>query len=191
MNADFDNNSRIIGSLSVSIYVLGLAVGLLILSPLSEIHGREVVLNSANIWITTWQIGWAVKKQTHWIVPVLGLAPFGFGMMGIFAPIQTYVIDIGGSYAASVLAGITTARCIFGAFLPLVGPPMYASLGLGWGNALLGFIGLGLIPAPLLIVKYGGRLREKYPLVKRSPETYNISDFCVGIGVCINVMLQV
>ncbi|KAF6788160.1 major facilitator superfamily transporter [Colletotrichum musicola] len=405
MNADFDNNSRIIGSLSVSIYVLGLAVGPLILSPLSEIHGREVVLNSANLWMTTWQIGcalapslnsliafrflsgiggsacltigggvisdlfpveerglansiftvgplfgpvrgpilggfvaqragwrwpfwvllaalgvattgdqhvfllrrkterlktetgrddlvsaldvttqkgaprsnlaillakiikplqflttspivpllalymsfifgllylllttvtsvfndtygwdlelcglgfaiglfvvartsdatvvkltkrangqynpemqlatcvmfaafipisffwygWAVQKRTHWIVPILGLAPFGFGMMGIFAPIQTYVIDIGGSYAASVLAGITTARCIFGAFLPLAGPPMYASLGLGWGNSLLGFIGLGLIPVPLLIFKYGGRLREKYPLVK-------------------------
>lgn len=74
--------------------------------------------------------------------------------------------NIGGGYAASVLAGITTVRCIFGAFLPLAGPPMYASLGLGWGNSLLGFIGLGLIPAPLLIFKYGGRLWEKYPLVK-------------------------
>ncbi|KAF5487525.1 MFS transporter prlG [Colletotrichum siamense] len=109
--------------------------------------------------------GWATDQQVHWTVPILGLAPFGFGMMGIFASIQTYFIDISGHYSASILAALTTVRCIFGCFLPLAGPQMYASLGLGWGNSLLGFIGLLLIPAPLAIYRFGGGLREKYPLM--------------------------
>ncbi|PYH99774.1 hypothetical protein BO71DRAFT_394010 [Aspergillus ellipticus CBS 707.79] len=45
--------------------------------------------------------GWAADKHVHWIVPIIGLMPFGFGMMGIFAPIQTYFIDACGPYAAS------------------------------------------------------------------------------------------
>jgi MFS family permease len=108
--------------------------------------------------------GWATEKRAHWIVQILGLAPFGFGMMGIFAPIQTYFIDIGGPYAASVLAGLTATRCTVGAFLPLAGPSMYSALGLGWGNSLLGFVAFALIPVPMLIYRFGGDLREKYPL---------------------------
>ena len=108
--------------------------------------------------------GWAADKHAHWIVPILGMLPFGFGTMGIFAAIQTYFIDASGQYAASAMAGLTAVRCLFAAFLPLAGPYMYASLGLGWGNSLLGFIALGLIPAPALIYTYGGKLRAKYPV---------------------------
>jgi predicted MFS family arabinose efflux permease len=45
VNADFHNTSQLLGSFSVSVYVLGFAIGPLILSPLSEIYGRCVVLN--------------------------------------------------------------------------------------------------------------------------------------------------
>lgn len=108
--------------------------------------------------------GWSADKQVHWIVPIIGLAPFGFGMIGIFAPIQTYFIDVSGPYAASAIAGLVTVRCLFGAFLPLAGPSMYSALGLGWGNSLLGFIALAMTPVPALIYRYGGALREKYPI---------------------------
>ena len=108
--------------------------------------------------------GWSAEKHAPWIVPIIGLLPFGFGTMGIFAAIQTYFIDAAGQYAASAMAGLTAIRCLFAAVLPLAGPYMYASLGLGWGNSLLGFIALGLIPVPALIYTYGGKLREKYPI---------------------------
>jgi ABC-type nitrate/sulfonate/bicarbonate transport system permease component len=85
-------------------------------------------------------------------------------MMGIFAPIQTYLIDSFPRYAASAVAGLTAIRCLFGAVLPLAGPSMYESLGLGWGNSLLGFIAVGMIPFPALIYKYGGMIRKKYPV---------------------------
>jgi len=108
--------------------------------------------------------GWCTDKKTHWIVPIIGLIPFGFGSMGVFMPIQTYLVDTYPQYAASGMAALSCVRMLFGALLPLAGPSMYRSLGLGWGNSLLGFIGVAMIPVPALVFKYGGRVRKRWPL---------------------------
>jgi hypothetical protein len=110
--------------------------------------------------ITFFWYGWSADKAVHWIVPVIGLAQFGFGLMGIFVPIQTYTVP-STPFAASGLAALTVSCSLFGAFLPLAGPGMYDSLGLGWGNSILGFIAIGVISAPMLIFKYGGLIRKK------------------------------
>ncbi|CAI6247106.1 unnamed protein product [Periconia digitata] len=108
--------------------------------------------------------GWSTNQKAHWIVPIIGLLPFGFGMMGVFTPIQTYLVDSFPQYAASAIAGMTSIRCLFGAVLPLAGPSMYKSLGLGWGNSLLGFVAVAMIPFPAIIYKYGGVIRKKWPV---------------------------
>ncbi|OCK76525.1 MFS general substrate transporter [Lepidopterella palustris CBS 459.81] len=108
--------------------------------------------------------GWAVDKHVHWVVPIIALMPYGIGLMGIIIPIQTYLIDAFPKYAASAFAALVVFRCSFGAMLPLAGPAMYDTLGLGWGNSLLGFIALALIPAPALIYRFGGGIRKKYPV---------------------------
>lgn len=41
---------------------------------------------------------------------------------------------------------------------------MYDKLGLGWGNSLLGFIAVALIPVPILFMKYGEFLRKKFAI---------------------------
>lgn len=164
---------------------LGLAVGfscgLIIVAKTSDstiirltkanngVYEPEMRLGSCTIFalfvpISFFWYGWAADKHTHWIVPIIGMMPFSFGLMGIIASIQTYYIDTGGQYAASAMAGLAFMRCTFATFLPLAGPPMYASLGLGWGNSLLGFVALGLIPFPLLIFRYGEVIRKKYPI---------------------------
>ncbi|EDN93913.1 hypothetical protein SS1G_09780 [Sclerotinia sclerotiorum 1980 UF-70] len=114
--------------------------------------------------ISLFWYGWSIHAGVHWIIPIIGLIPFGFGMMGIFIPIQTYVIDSFPSYAASGIAALTVCRSLFGAFLPLAGPAMYQALGYGWGNSVLGFIALALIPAPMVIYKFGGRVRKRFPV---------------------------
>ena len=48
----------------------------------------------------------------------------------------------------------TFFRSILGTFLPLAGPPLYTSLGLGWGNSVLGFIAVALVPIPILLYRY-------------------------------------
>ena len=107
--------------------------------------------------------GWAAETQTHWIVPIIGTSFFGFGLLWVIMPTQLYLVDaFGPEAAASALAANAILRLLFGAFIPLVGPSLYADLGLGWGNSVLGFIGVAFLPVPLLINRYGGRLRERF-----------------------------
>lgn len=72
----------------------------------------------------------------------------------------TYLIDAFTIYAASVTAASTIARSLLGGLLPLAGNSMYDTLGIGWGNSVLGFIAVVFIPAPFLLYAYGARLRE-------------------------------
>ena len=85
-------------------------------------------------------------------------------MIGIFSPIQIYLIDSFPTYAASAVAALMVSRSLLGALLPLAGPRLYQSLGLGWGNSLLGFIALAMIPAPYYLWKYGGAIRKNHPI---------------------------
>jgi hypothetical protein len=129
-----------------------------------EMRLPACVIFAMFIPITFFWYGWAAEYHVHWIVPILGLMPFGFGMIGIFMPIQTYLIDSFPDFAASALAALTASRSLFGALLPLAAPSMYSKLGLGWGNSVLGFIALGLIPVPALMFKFGGKIRKNYPI---------------------------
>ncbi|KAH8172846.1 major facilitator superfamily protein [Sarocladium implicatum] len=114
--------------------------------------------------ITFFWYGWTADKAVHWIVPIIGIVPFGFSIVGVWMPIQAYLVDAFPQYAASALAAFAVLRSTVAAFLPLAGPKMYDSLGVGWGTSLLGFIAIALIPIPTLIYKYGKWMREKYPV---------------------------
>jgi Kef-type K+ transport system membrane component KefB len=57
------------------------------------------------------------------------------------------------------MAANTVFRSIFGTLLPLAGLSMYDKLGLGWGNSLLGFVALAMIPVPIIFKLYGERIR--------------------------------
>ena len=58
------------------------------------------------------------------------------------------------------MAANTVLRSVVAAVLPLAGPKMYAKLGYGWGNSLLGFVAVLLLPIPLVFKKYGKRMRK-------------------------------
>jgi multidrug resistance protein len=108
--------------------------------------------------------GWSAAKGVFWLVPVIGIVPFGISIVGIWLPTQAYIVDAYPQYAASGLAAFSVLRSTVAAFLPLAGPQMYESLGIGWGTSLLGFIAVALIPAPALIYKYGKWMRERFPM---------------------------
>lgn len=109
--------------------------------------------------------GWSADQHAHWIVPILGTGLIGIGSLFIIMPAQTYLVDVFGSEAAaSALAANTLLRSLFGAFLPMAGGPMYDALGLGWGNSVLGFIGLAFVPVPYLFYKYGEKIRKRWPI---------------------------
>ncbi|KAK2601550.1 hypothetical protein QQS21_004868 [Conoideocrella luteorostrata] len=115
--------------------------------------------------ITFFWYGWSSFFQLHWASTIMSLIPYGFGIMGLFLPITTYLVDSHPLYAASAVAANVILRSVVGAFLPLAGPPMYVSLGLGWGNTLLGFICVAMIPLPLIFYKFGASLRASRSLM--------------------------
>jgi multidrug resistance protein len=125
-----------------------------------EMRLTDCIWFSPMLPITFFWYGWSTHYATHWIVPLLGLIPFAIGILGVWMPIQAYIIDAFGHFAASALAAFIVYRSVVGAFLPLAGPQMYASLGLGWGNSVLGFISIVLIPVPSLIYHFGAKLRK-------------------------------
>lgn len=106
--------------------------------------------------------GWAADFAVHWIVPMLGVLVFSAGLMGVMFCVQNYLLDTYPRYAASVTAAMTVLRSLLGALLPLGGLEMYNVLGLGWGNSLLAFISLALVPIPVFFFVFGERLRSRF-----------------------------
>ncbi|OHF00731.1 major facilitator superfamily transporter [Colletotrichum orchidophilum] len=104
--------------------------------------------------------GWTTDKGVHFIVPMLGVVIFATGLMGMC--IQNYLLDTYPRYAASVTAALAVLRSLAGALLPLGGLEMYNTLGLGWGNSLLAFISVALIPIPLVFYIFGERIRGRF-----------------------------
>ncbi|EXJ83971.1 hypothetical protein A1O3_04638 [Capronia epimyces CBS 606.96] len=119
-----------------------------------------MAIMSPSIPIGMFWYGWAADKQTHWIVPILGTVFIGVGMIFTMLPVLVYLVDcFGAEAAASAMAANTFMRSIAGAFLPLAGPALYEALGLGWGNSLLGFLGLAMLPIPWVFYLYGEKIR--------------------------------
>lgn len=99
------------------------------------------------------------------IVPLIGTGIAGCAIITIWISIQVYLVDAFTTYAVSAVAANTIIRSVFGAFLPLAGQPLYDALGLGWGNSLLAFIALAMIPVPYVFLRYGEILRKRWALV--------------------------
>ncbi|GAA98169.1 hypothetical protein E5Q_04852 [Mixia osmundae IAM 14324] len=105
--------------------------------------------------------GWTAQYRVFWLVPDIGIALVGCGMIGSFQSIQLYILDTFGIHAASALAAVAFMRSIAGFALPLAAPKLYGNLGLGGGNSLLAGIAIALgIPAAPLLFIYGERIRK-------------------------------
>ncbi|PVH95736.1 MFS general substrate transporter [Periconia macrospinosa] len=118
-----------------------------------------VIFLSFSVPVGLFWYGWSAQTGTHWILPILGTGFIGLGMNTIMMCIATYLIDAHPLYEASAAAALTAVRSLIGCLVPLFGRSMYAALGLGWGNSLLGFIALAMCPLPWVFFTYGERVR--------------------------------
>ncbi|KAJ6103461.1 MFS general substrate transporter [Penicillium sp. IBT 16267x] len=119
-----------------------------------EMRLPYMVLFGILIPIALFWYGWAANKA------VFGSCHF----LAWSHPALMYMIDAFPRYAASAMAAITVSRSLLGALLPLAGPPLYNRLGLGWGNSLLGFIALVMVPAPYYLWKNDRSLKINHPI---------------------------
>jgi MFS family permease len=129
-------------------------------APKPEDHLIPLIVGAVLVSIGLFIYGWTAYYNRHWIVPIIGSGFFGLGMLCAFMPIQVYLVETYTIYAASAIASNTVLRSVLGAVLPLAGRKMYQTLGLGWGNSLLGFVSVAFIPVPLVLVKYGEAIRS-------------------------------
>ena len=68
LNAEFGNTNSVIGTMTVSVYLLGYVIGPLFLAPLSELYGRKPVLGAANVFFCLWQIGCALAPSIEALI---------------------------------------------------------------------------------------------------------------------------
>lgn len=106
--------------------------------------------------------GWSAQHQLHWIVPSVGVAIMSVGLIVCFNCVQAYTVDTYTTYSASATGAAAFVRTMCGFSFPLFAPRMYAVLGIGWGNSLLGFVAasFGMV-APCLLWKYRIWLRKR------------------------------
>lgn len=161
---------------------LGMLLGLIVFSILSDkvlgqTQGGGTAQPEQRLILMKWlgpiaplgcfMYGWTAQHHTHWIVPIIGTFIIGFGSLFVVIPGQIYLVDaFGSAAAASALAASLLIRSPFGAFLDLAAAPLYDTLGLGWGNSVLGFITLSFMPVPWLFYRYGEALRTRFAVDK-------------------------
>lgn len=97
--ADFHSSNEVVAQLLVSIYVVGLAAGPLVLSPLSELYGRIPIMHATNLAFVVGGVLCAVSVD----IPMLILARL---LMGIST------ISLGGGYVADLMAPEDRGRAL-------------------------------------------------------------------------------
>ncbi|KIY03511.1 uncharacterized protein Z520_00202 [Fonsecaea multimorphosa CBS 102226] len=112
--------------------------------------------------------GWTATPSSPWIAPAIGLAMVGYGVNVVVVAIADYVVDAYAKYAGSACAAVVLGENLFSAFLPLAAQSMYTNLGFRWASSLLGFLALLLSLAPVGILVWGRRLRERSPFMKEA-----------------------
>jgi MFS family permease len=106
--------------------------------------------------------GWAAQSHAHWIVVDIGMFIMTFGLQVAGMPIQAYIIDAYPDHASSAAGASQFLRSLSAFTFPLFAPAMYRALGYGWGNSVLALFALLVgVPAPLILWRYGARLRAR------------------------------
>lgn len=129
---------------------------------------EPAILGAWAIPICMFGFGWTANASIHWIVPIIFSAFFSIGTFLLFQSGLAYLGDCYPEYIASVYAGNDFFRASIGAALPLVARAMFNNLQangpkefpVAWGCVLIGCISILMGPIPILLYKFGPRLRK-------------------------------
>ncbi|KAK6336528.1 hypothetical protein TWF696_002078 [Orbilia brochopaga] len=127
-----------------------------------ELRLISAMIGSFGLPLSLFWFAWTCTPSTHWIVPILSIIFFGWGMMLIFLAAATYLVD---TYqyltAASALAANGLLRYGFGAVFPLFAIQMYENLKIGLATSVLGIISVIMMAVPFVFYRYGKYFRER------------------------------
>ena len=114
---------------------------------------------------------WSSFPQIHWMLPSIGLAFVGSGIMVIVTAVDMYITDAYTKYAGSAIAAVAFGENMFAAWLPLATKSMYTNLGFQWASSLLGFVALALTLAPIALLIKGAAIRKRSKFIKKASYT--------------------
>ncbi|KAK8068657.1 MFS general substrate transporter [Apiospora saccharicola] len=77
------------------------------------------IFGAVTLPICLFWFGWSAKASIHWMVPTVGSGLFSIGVITLYNALYTYIGICYSQYAASLFAGATLFRALFGATFPL------------------------------------------------------------------------
>lgn len=108
---------------------------------------------------------WSSGPGLSWVMPSVGMALVGFGMVVVINSAVGYLTDAYTSVAGSAVAALALGENLFSAWVPLATPKMYRVLGVHWAGSLLAFVAVALSFVPVVLTIYGRRIRNKSSLM--------------------------
>jgi MFS transporter, DHA1 family, multidrug resistance protein len=114
----------------------------------------SIILPTGLFWFA-----WTSNRNITWVPQVLSGIFIGAGIMLPFLSGTAYLIDVYLLNANSALAANICIRSMSAAAFPLFAKPMYERLGVAWATSLLAFFCVVLIPFPIVLWRYGEKIR--------------------------------
>lgn len=112
-----------------------------------------VILPPALLWF-----GWS--GNVHAASQIIASFFIGLGLMLIFVPGISYIVDVYGFHSNSAMSIHVVVRSLIACSFPMFANIMYDQLGVAWASSLLAFLCIALAPAPLLFWIYGKKIRS-------------------------------
>ncbi|KAH8681501.1 major facilitator superfamily domain-containing protein [Xylariales sp. PMI_506] len=84
----------------------------------------------------------------------------GLGLMLIFVPGITYIVDVYQFNSNSAMSIHVVVRSLVACSFPMFANIMYTKLGVAWASSLLAFLCVALAPAPIVFYLYGKQIRS-------------------------------
>ncbi|KAH8925288.1 MFS general substrate transporter [Atractiella rhizophila] len=110
--------------------------------------------------VSLFMFGWFSRRSIHWIAPIISATLYIPAFFLLFQSCLIYLPATFPLYAASLLAGNDLIRSCAGAGSPLLGHPLFATLGIGGGCSLLAGLSIPMIPILWFFYKRGGEVRK-------------------------------
>lgn len=105
--------------------------------------------------------GWTAEVRAQVFVFLATVTLLYISIVVSLVPLMTFITDALGKYSASAMTATIVSRCLMGAFMPLVVPPLAEDMGYGWAFTVLAAVALVLAPIPCAAMRHGPVWRQQ------------------------------
>jgi hypothetical protein len=108
-----------------------------------------VIIGAFSFPVTITLYGWTAELRLPVGAFLASVSLLGISLVLSIVPLMTFITDAFGRYSASALTAVLIIRCLCGAFLPLLLPPLSDKIGYGFAFLVLAATMLLVAPVPV------------------------------------------